>query len=97
MGDRRNKFCLCLFILSDFDRHVVDGIGQFANLIVIFFLNLHAIAAGRNPLCHGGDLLHRSYNGADKVLAVKKHQEQQNCAESDCNHHAQKNLLVHQA
>ena len=76
MGQLGDELRLHFLILADLYGHFVDGVGQFPDFIVIFGLNLGAVAAAGNPLGLLDDLIHRVQDGADIIAAAYERRAQ---------------------
>ena len=59
MGNRHDELGLDLLRLGDLLAHLVDGLHHLAHLILVFLVDLYAVAALRNALRRFGDLTHR--------------------------------------
>ena len=83
MRQGRNKLCLHFFVLVDLIGHIVDGLRQIANFIVIFGLNLYPVAASGDPFCRRRNLRHRLQDRTNIKIAAQEHN--QNKQASRCN------------
>ena len=96
MGELGDEFSLHLLILADLAGQFIDGLRQFADLIGIAGLDLHAVAAAGNPFGFFVDLFNRDHHGIDKIIAAQDHNtqnDQQNKKGDECDNH---DLPVHQ-
>ena len=94
VGQLGDKFPLHFFILADFGGHLVDGVRQLPNFIVIPGLNLNAVAAVGNSLCLLGNLRHRHHDGLHKEAAAEQHHHHEHKQHRQRNTGHIKNLLV---
>ena len=95
MGDRGDELALHLLILADLQGHIVDGVGELADLVVIPLLELDTVAAGGNALGRLGNARHGVYDGLDEVDAGSIHeQHQQKAPQHDQQDHLN-NLPIH--
>ena len=94
MGHRRDQFRLHPLGPADGVGHLVDGLGQFADLVLGNLLNVTAVAAGGDALGRGRDLGNRLQNGAQKVIAAED--DKQDKGQTDQNNRGcdQQNLPV---
>ena len=96
MGELGDKFRLHFLVLADFGGHFIDGIRQFADLILIFGLDLDAVAAAGNTLCFLGDLSNRNHDGFQiRCVTEDHHQQNRNQRRKTGNTHHD-DLPVHQ-
>ena len=94
MGDGGDELRLGGLRLLDFQGHIVDGVDQLADLVVIFFLDLRPVApAGNEP---GGvdDAGQGLYQGADKIEVGKVHHGHEQRHNQGHHGHAQDKLAV---
>ena len=75
--------------------HLVYGIRHFADLIVVLFLYLDAVAAVRYASGNARYLLYRLYDGADEHHVHQKHQSEQDDAYARRRQNVEGDLPVH--
>ena len=96
MGDRGNKFRLGLFRLGDLQRHIIDGIGQVTDLILVFLFHLNAIASGCDLLCNFGNAGHRFHDGTHKIQVGEIHDGKNHQCDGAGRQNDGQDLLIHQ-
>ena len=97
MGDRGNEFRFHLFVLADPGGHIVDGVDQVADLVVVLLFQLDAVVAGSNAFGGIRNAAKRSDDGADKVHIDQIGQCHDKARRRKADHHDQNDLAVHQA
>ena len=97
VGDGGDELVLHLLALVDTQGHVVDGVGQGADLVVVPLLDLHAVGALGDALGGLGNPRHRIHDGADEVQVGEVHDAQDRQADAQGDGHDDDDLPVYVA